>query len=593
MFLTTERSFQKRWVSLSSIESALRLRYSFGDHYNFTKTSHWAKELEETLTKPPLQKNVYFEYTTAEGERMREYHVDTHKAFCDFVSDNNKKFGGNLSVRLPAGVHPVLMIGQDESTFHQNIFSKKQWKGPNGKAFLMPKSEGEIYMTSGFTAREFGLGLGSRLTPAVRAEINESRRQNKAYLSTADAELVKGSSDKADFSETYDPCLAFFRSGVQHEGYWNSSHAKLQLEDAVDAISTIFPQFDCVFLFDQSSGHTKMRSDGLHMQNMNVSHGGVVGMMHDTVIQEIGAHPSILRVGEKQVMYFLVGDDGPFWMTPALRAETKHDKQLGTAKTRNKLKIELLKDLRESGYDTTRQRFLKEELLALCEQRNLPVTIEEAEVKDGWLGRPKGMLQILWERGWIDATKVVSPRSMRYSKDGKKEDLGEDGKLKDENKRYVLSHLLNGCKDFQEEMSDLQHLAKELGGRDLTISILFTPKYHCELAGEGIEYCWGAAKRLYRKLPLKKRRSWDSFRTSVLECLSQINVGMCRRFSAKARGYMLGYHHQALETEDGREEVKSFERNEKIHKIYRSHRDALSFDGEFISRVMRECITID
>jgi hypothetical protein len=56
---------------------------------------------------------------------------------------------------------------------------------------------------------------------------------------------------------------------------------------------------------------------------------------------------------------------------------------------------------------------------------------------------------------------------------------------------------------------------------------------------------------------------------------------------------MLGYHHQALETEDGREEVKSFERNEKIHKIYRSHRDALSFDGEFISRVMRECITID
>ncbi len=110
----------------------------------------------------------------------------------------------------------------------------------------MPKSEGEIYMTSGFTAREFGLGLGSRLTPAVRAKINESRRQNKAYLSTADAELVKGSSDKADFSETYDPCLAFFRSGVQHEGYWNSSHAKLQLEDAVDAISTIFPQFDCV-----------------------------------------------------------------------------------------------------------------------------------------------------------------------------------------------------------------------------------------------------------------------------------------------------------------------------------------------------------
>jgi hypothetical protein len=37
LFLTTERCFQKRWVSLSSIESALRLRYAFGDHYNFDK----------------------------------------------------------------------------------------------------------------------------------------------------------------------------------------------------------------------------------------------------------------------------------------------------------------------------------------------------------------------------------------------------------------------------------------------------------------------------------------------------------------------------------------------------------------------------
>jgi hypothetical protein len=125
------------------------------------------------------------------------------------------------------------MVGQDESTFHQFIFSKKQWKGPNGKEFLMPKSEGEIYMASGYTAREFGLGLGSLLTSHVRNEINETHQQQKTYLSTEDAELIPSSSNKEDFPETYDPCLAFFRSGVQHEGYWNSYIAKLQLEDAV------------------------------------------------------------------------------------------------------------------------------------------------------------------------------------------------------------------------------------------------------------------------------------------------------------------------------------------------------------------------
>jgi hypothetical protein len=41
---------------------------------------------------------------------------------------------------------------------------------------------------------------------------------------------------------------------------------------------------------------------------------------------------------------------------------------------------------------------------------------------------------------------------------------------------------------------------------------------------------------------------------------------MCQQFSGNARGYMLGYHHQALETEDGREEVKSSEQTEKIQK---------------------------
>jgi hypothetical protein len=105
--------------------------------------------------------------------------------------------------------------------------------------------------------------------------------------------------NKTNFKDSYDSCLAFFRTGVQHERYWNGSHAKLQLEDVVDALTTIFPQFNLVFLFDQSLGHAKMQIDSLHMRNMNVSHGGSVGMMHDTIIQEVGPHPRKLNVGNK------------------------------------------------------------------------------------------------------------------------------------------------------------------------------------------------------------------------------------------------------------------------------------------------------
>jgi hypothetical protein len=60
-------------------------------------------------------------------------------------------------------------------------------------------------------------------------------------------------------------------------------------------------------------------------------------------------------VDDKQVMYFVEDDNGPFWTTPAQRLGTKHNQQLGTAKSRAKTKIELLKDLRQSGYDTTKQ----------------------------------------------------------------------------------------------------------------------------------------------------------------------------------------------------------------------------------------------
>jgi hypothetical protein len=104
-------------------------------------TEEKANELEETLSKPPLQKNVSYSYITADDVRMREYHLDTSKAFGDFVSANNKQYGGDLSARLRIDERPDLLVWQDESTFHQYIFSKKQWRGPNGKAFLMLKSE--------------------------------------------------------------------------------------------------------------------------------------------------------------------------------------------------------------------------------------------------------------------------------------------------------------------------------------------------------------------------------------------------------------------------------------------------------------------
>ena len=91
-----------------------------------------AVRLEKELANFPL--NCYCAYTNADNDKMREYHVDNHDILSKYISGVCIELGGNLSVRLN-GRRPVLLVGQDESTFHQYTFSKKSWKGPNGSSF--------------------------------------------------------------------------------------------------------------------------------------------------------------------------------------------------------------------------------------------------------------------------------------------------------------------------------------------------------------------------------------------------------------------------------------------------------------------------
>ena len=59
---------------------------------------------------------------------IREYHIDTHPHLQNYIAEPCKIFGGNLSVRKKIDQRPVIIVGQDESTFHQYIFLKRRWK---------------------------------------------------------------------------------------------------------------------------------------------------------------------------------------------------------------------------------------------------------------------------------------------------------------------------------------------------------------------------------------------------------------------------------------------------------------------------------
>ena len=131
-----------------------------------TKTTEiqFKEDIEDVPT------NCSFDYTSlVDGEDIeyREYHSDSHPVLIKYVSIEGKKYGGDLSERRDKTLPPLMILGQDESTFHQYIFAKRSWKNISGYNQIVPKSVGDLLMISGYQSRETGLGLGNYLDDEV------------------------------------------------------------------------------------------------------------------------------------------------------------------------------------------------------------------------------------------------------------------------------------------------------------------------------------------------------------------------------------------------------------------------------------------
>jgi hypothetical protein len=97
--------------------------------------------------------NPGYSYTHAvTGDPWIEFHVDDINM--KLIGDKVGPFGGNVSVRCPAGSRPLIIFGQDESIFNQFSHSGRQWLGPLGQRSIMPKSAGMGIMLSAFQSRD-------------------------------------------------------------------------------------------------------------------------------------------------------------------------------------------------------------------------------------------------------------------------------------------------------------------------------------------------------------------------------------------------------------------------------------------------------
>jgi hypothetical protein len=179
-------------------------------------------------------------------------------------------------------------------------------------------------------------------------------------------------------------------------------------------------------------------------------------------------------------------------------------------------------------------------------------------VKEGYVGKPKGMKQIAWERG---LHKPECAGKMHG------DSIPEDDESKD--RSLSLKYVLSNCWDFAHEKTALQELV-ESRGHILRMCV----KGHPELAGVGVEYSWGKAKQKFRRET--NDRIAAHLHRNIVACFSRLAeylpLSRVRKFARKTRAYRRAY-------KEG--QPNSHADVEKLVKAYKSHRSAEVFDRAF------------
>jgi hypothetical protein len=353
----------------------------------------------------------------------------------------------------------------------------------------------------------------------------------------------------------------------------------LQLEDIIDVLKCLYPDYEYLFLFDHSNGHDRLQPDGLSITKISKSFGGKQPKMRPSKLTESCFGPFhtptyLLQPGMYQQMWFPKSHRGPFYLSDAEKESRRFDKASGKQVKFNYTRDELIARLAADGMNVSKGT-TKKKCIQYCNERGIATTYMRDGIIEGWEGNPKGSFQILYERGWIDPSNFS-----KYTQNGTKDTMGillEATSLK---------LLMEKQPDFLSELTLLQYHATLLGA-----IVDRSPKCHPELAGEGIEYAWALAKLFYRSQRYELKRKKDNFISLVRRSTSRndiLSIGQVRKCSRRAREYMLAY--RAIENVESQMKFQgaqsdvsiSYSMIEKIIKTYKTHRNCLDTDSKWL-----------
>ena len=98
-------------------------------------------------------------------------------------------------------------------------------------------------------------------------------------------------------------------------------------------------------------------------------------------------------------------DNSPFHLDPKEQLRQQYDQFKDIVKIINKTKKQLLEGLKEKRF-FVRKYYSKETIHELANNRQVSLTYEQQELVEDWVGKLKGMLHVLWERGLINEVEI-------------------------------------------------------------------------------------------------------------------------------------------------------------------------------------------
>ena len=118
--------------------------------------------------------------------------------------------------------------------------------------------------------------------------------------------------------------------------------------------------------------------------------------------------------------------------------------------------------------------------------------------------------------------------------------LKKDKQTKEDIPSTSLMEITNNLPDFKTKLTLLQFWASQLG-----VTVKCSPKFHPEIAGKGVEFCWALGKNTYCTHGVEEKRTKSKYLHLVKRytCSNTVITKQeVRKFGRQTHCYMLAYY---------------------------------------------------